>query len=237
MNKQNEQRLYNISRLKQMVKIFIAALCVFAGVTVLLIAANIYKCEGTIYERTKNPSTGETVEKQWQDLDAKITYLDFAFGLEHTEDDFDFVPVDQDIRFLFLYFSQLLAYALLLFQLFKLGKMKTVMTILTAIILIGVGIYSFIFFHNYAQELQQIFDDSITIIKQNYVNKTDKNATITAIDDATCPSRINVSMSIVPFLSCAYMVISGILCLVVEYLRHIIKQTSDRGAKWMVKKN
>lgn len=237
MSKQNEQRLYNISRLKQMVKIFIVALCVFAGVTVLLIAANIYKCEGTIYERTKNPSTGETVEKQWQDLDAKITYLDFAFGLEHNEDDFGFVPVDQDIRFLFLYLSQVAAYALLFFQLFKSGNTKRIMIIITAIALIGVGIYSFIFFHNYAQDLQKIFDDSITIIKQNYVNKTDKNATITAINDATCPSRINVSMSVVPFLSCAYMVISGFLCVVIEYLRHIIDKTSNRGSKWMERKN
>ena len=241
MSKQNEQRLYNINRLKQIVKILTGALIVFAGVTVLIICANLYKCEGTVYLYNEN-SSGVPEVKQWESLNAKITYLDFAIGLEHDDD--SFIPVSKDIRFLFLYFSQIIAYALLFFLFFKQGKVKFIMLIVTALILIGIGIYSFIFFHNYRTDLQQMFDNAIETISANYKDSKNPNAEIIGLNGKTGSddifyegSKINVTMSVVPFLSCAYMIVSGVMCVVLAYIGNLINKASNRGVTWTGKRN
>lgn len=113
--KKNLEKLHTINKAKSRIKILDFVIVICAIITILLIFSSTYVCRGKIYERiTEN---GEESINQLIEINSKITFANMAFGIGENNESTNFVPVSKDIRFLFLYLAQVLAYGLVLFKL------------------------------------------------------------------------------------------------------------------------
>lgn len=210
------KRKMNVAKTR--LKIFYFILAVFFAITVFLLFSSAYICKGGVYEKIVDTTMG-TEQYQYNQLflvNDKITFVNLAFGLENKNGS-NIVPVAKDSRFLFLYIGQLIAYGLLLLKFIKNEKVKFWTNLVASVVLLGVAITTILFIGGYQKDLQSIFDSSI-------LSLTSINANITSITDSVYPSRIVVSLSMVPAISCAYMIVSSLLCLYVMFLEKFVLQ-------------
>ena len=211
--KKNLEKLHTINKAKSRIKILDFVIVICAIITILLIFSSTYVCRGKIYERiTEN---GE---------ESKITFANMAFGIGENNESTNFVPVSKDIRFLFLYLAQVLAYGLVLFKLVNNAKVSFIMSILSSVVLLVVAISTISFMASYSNDLQVMFDQAIEPLK-------DINENITSITDTNYPSRIFVEISPVPAISCAYMIISSIICIYTGFVKKGIKELEKGNEK------
>lgn len=123
-----------------------------------------------------NESINQLIE-----INSKITFANMAFGIGENNESTNFVPVSKDIRFLFLYLAQVLAYGLVLFKLVNNAKVSFIMSILSSVVLLVVAISTISFMASYSNDLQVMFDQAIEPLK-------DINENITSITDTNYPS-------------------------------------------------
>ncbi len=213
--KKDLETLYKINKAKLRIKIFDVVIIAFAILTILLIFSSTYICNGKIYERTT--TNGVESVNQLLSIDSKITFSNLAFGLGEDTEELELVPVSQDTRFLFLYLAQIIAYIFMLFKLIDNMKVNFIMSIVTGIILFVVAVSTIVFMSGYSNDLQMMFDQTIAELK-------DINENITSVTDSSYPSRIVVEISPIPALSCAYMIISGLICIYSGFLKKGIKE-------------
>lgn len=213
--KKDLETLYKINKAKLRIKIFDVVIIAFAILTILLIFSSTYICNGKIYERTT--TNGVESVNQLLSIDSKITFSNLAFGLGEDTEELELVPVSQDTRFLFLYLAQIIAYIFMLFKLIDNMKVNFIMSIVTGIILFVVAVSTIVFMSGYSNDLQMMFDQTIAELK-------DINENITSVTDNSYPSRIVVEISPIPALSCAYMIISGLICIYSGFLKKGIKE-------------
>lgn len=213
--KKDLETLYKINKAKLRIKIFDVVIIAFAILTILLIFSSTYICNGKIYERTT--TNGVESVNQLLSIDSKITFSNLAFGLGEDTEELELVPVSHDTRFLFLYLAQIIAYIFMLFKLIDNMKVNFIMSIVTGIILFVVAVSTIVFMSGYSNDLQMMFDQTIAELK-------DINENITSVTDSSYPSRIVVEISPIPALSCAYMIISGLICIYSGFLKKGIKE-------------
>ena len=218
--KKNLEKLHTINKAKSRIKILDFVIVICAIITILLIFSSTYVCRGKIYERiTEN---GEESINQLIEINSKITFANMAFGIGENNESTNFVPVSKDIRFLFLYLAQVLAYGL--FKLVNNAKVSFIMSILSSVVLLVVAISTISFMASYSNDLQVMFDQAIEPLK-------DINENITSITDTNYPSRIFVEISPVPAISCAYMIISSIICIYTGFVKKGIKELEKGNEK------
>lgn len=220
--KKNLEKLHTINKAKSRINILDFVIVICAIITILLIFSSTYVCRGKIYERiTEN---GEESINQLIEINSKITFANMAFGIGENNESTNFVPVSKDIRFLFLYLAQVLAYGLVLFKLVNNAKVSFIMSILSSVVLLVVAISTISFMASYSNDLQVMFDQAIEPLK-------DINENITSITDTNYPSRIFVEISPVPAISCAYMIISSIICIYTGFVKKGIKELEKGNEK------
>lgn len=222
-NKEILELKKRIRTAKTRLKIFYFVLAIFFVVTIFLLFSSTYICNGAAYEKIVDRTMG-TEQYQYNQLfvvNDRITFANLAFGLEKANSR-NIVPVAKDTRFLFLYIGQIIAYALLLFKFVKNHKVKFWGNIVASVALLGVAIGTIVFMSGYQNDLQTIFDSAIESLASI-------NSNITKITDSLYPSRIVVSISIVPAISCAYMIVSSLICLYTAFLEKFVSQF--RGVK------
>ena len=213
--KKNSEKLYKINKAKSRIKILDFVIIICAVITILLIFSSTYVCKGKIYERIIE--NGEESINQLIEINSKITFANMAFGIGENSESTNFVSVSKDIRFLFLYLAQIVAYGLVLFKLVNNTKVNFIMSILSSVVLLAVAISTISFMASYSNDLQVMFDQAIEPLK-------DINDNITSITDTNYPSRIFVEISPVPAISCAYMIISSIICVYTGFVKKGIKE-------------
>ena len=216
--KKNLEKLHTINKAKSRIKILDFVIVICAIITILLIFSSTYVCRGKIYERIT-----ENGEESINQL-IEITFANMAFGIGENNESTNFVPVSKDIRFLFLYLAQVLAYGLVLFKLVNNAKVSFIMSILSSVVLLVVAISTISFMASYSNDLQVMFDQAIEPLK-------DINENITSITDTNYPSRIFVEISPVPAISCAYMIISSIICIYTGFVKKGIKELEKSNEK------
>ena len=220
--KKNSEKLYKINKAKSRIKILDFVIIICAVITILLIFSSTYVCKGKIYERIIE--NGEESINQLIEINSKITFANMAFGIGENSESTNFVSVSKDIRFLFLYLAQIVAYGLVLFKLVNNTKVNFIMSILSSVVLLAVAISTISFMASYSNDLQVMFDQAIEPLN-------DINDNITSITDTNYPSRIFVEISPVPAISCAYMIISSIICVYTGFVKKGIKELESVNEK------
>ncbi len=228
--KNNFEIKQRLNKAKRHIKILYIALGIFFVITVFLLFGSTYICKGAAYEKIIDKTMGVEQEKYNQlfEVDDKITFANLAFGIENSKNA-NIVPVERDIRFLLLYISQIFAYLVLLLKLTKNNNIKFWCGIIASVLLISVAIGTITFMNGYQQDLQSIFDQSMSMLSS--INKN-----ITKIDDSLYPSKIDVSISAIPALSCGYMIISSFACIYITILEKFVSQNEVLNEKGNRKK-
>lgn len=217
-NKEILELKKKINTAKTRLKIFYFVLVIFFIVTIFLLFSSTYICNGGAYERIVDKTMG-IEQYQYNQLfviNDKITFANLAFGLEKANSS-NIVPVAKDTRFLFLYIGQIIAYVLLLFKFVKNHKVKFWGNIVASVALLGMAVATIVFMSGYQNDLQTIFDSAVESLASI-------NSNITKITDSVYPSRIVVSLSVVPAISCAYMIVSSLICLYTAFLEKFVSQ-------------
>lgn len=217
-NKERVELKRKINIAKTRLTIFYSILAVFFVVTVCLLFSSAYICSGGVYEKIIDKTMG-VEQYQYNQLflvNDRITFANLAFGLENEHSN-NIVPVAKDIRFLFLYIGQIIAYALLLCKFVKNYKVRFWMNIVTSVTFLGIAIVTIVFMSGYQKDLQSIFDSAIVSLASIHTN-------ITEATDSIYPTKIVVSLSAVPAISCAYMIVSSLICLYTTYLERFVFQ-------------
>lgn len=223
--KKNLETMRKINKAKRHLAIFYSVLAIFFVVTIFLLFSSIYICKGAVYDKKSGSALGSSGYSYSRlfEIDGKITFANLAFGFENSKDD-SIVPVEKDVRLLLLYIAQIFVYLLLLLKLVKNRKFRLYTGIITSVAIIVVAVATIVFMNGYQKDLQLMFDESINTLRET-------NLYITKIDDPEYPSRIIVSLSTIPAIICAYMVISGGCCLYTTILENYVSKNEVLNAR------
>ncbi len=232
------ERMYNINKMNFRIKLLTVAMCIFALITILMVFSSLYLCEMKIYQRTTDEQGQEEIklmvfgdvtdqnEYNEEDNIKKITFANMAFGLDIDEDNLAFIPVAQDVKFLLVFLSQIIAYLFVLNNFFKNKKIRFIASIIGTILLVGVSVYAIVFFNGYAKDLEMACKLGIEAFRQAYPSQN-----ITSTLETNYASTVDVNVSPVVGLSVAFMLVSAGICLYCGILNKSIESLEKQNAK------